>query len=382
MSVSPTLLDPSSAAIFTRNSYPAQQIPTDNRIPFQAFLPTFGDLPQDKSPQSSGSLSGEDLQALGQEIQQPKPEIQAEDPFDVRLGFGYVPQFHEEAATPQIGQTQPEQKVPSFGGQRLDLMGQHQSPHLPGVEAVVQKAATQHPIESGNTSLQPLQTSSLLQNWDPSLDTNTVVQSSLGKNPKESDVTQVPVKEDINVSQESPSSSFSTPFPLGSNVSLLQSQGMGEGTSSYTGTSLISQVLNHVPYETLQQEGTHRFQIQLHPKELGEIQVDLTVSKEGKLQAAFSGAAQALEVLQQGTHLLCSALQQEGFEVQQEAFSFNSNPSFQQESQGKEAKPQPGIGATSAYASPTPSLSSLTQGMGLHQLYQSQGTGLSVNVSV
>ncbi|MGL4426351.1 MAG: flagellar hook-length control protein FliK [Alphaproteobacteria bacterium] len=153
-----------------------------------------------------------------------------------------------------------------------------------------------------------------------------------------------------------------------------------ETTNRLNSRTMVSQIVDQIPYEALKTEGQQHFKLQIHPKELGEVQVHLVVMEQGKLQATFSGSPYTMDLLQQGSDLLCESLKKEGFDALSENFSFTSDQSFQR---GFERE---------AFATPTlhPLGQSAQQDAiqldrlesSMRQLFQHQGSGLSVSLNV
>ncbi len=153
-----------------------------------------------------------------------------------------------------------------------------------------------------------------------------------------------------------------------------------ETTNRLNSRTMVSQIVDQIPYEALKTEGQQHFKLQIHPKELGEVQVHLVMMEQGKLQATFSGSPYTMDLLQQGSDLLCESLKKEGFDALSENFSFTSDQSFQR---GFERE---------AFATPTlhPLGQSAQQDAiqldrlesSMRQLFQHQGSGLSVSLNV
>ncbi|MGL4825578.1 MAG: flagellar hook-length control protein FliK, partial [Alphaproteobacteria bacterium] len=153
-----------------------------------------------------------------------------------------------------------------------------------------------------------------------------------------------------------------------------------ETTNRLNSRAMVSQIVDQIPYEALKTEGQQHFKLQIHPKELGEVQVHLVMMEQGKLQATFSGSPYTMDLLQQSSDLLCESLKKEGFDALSENFSFTSDQSFQK---GFERE-----------ASATPALLNLDQSAqqdaiqldrlesSMRQLFQHQGSGLSVSLNV
>ena len=383
MSISPLLFEPLGTSNLV-GSYPTfkptPQSSTENLLAFQALLTPLSETPNSNPSQPAETTPGKVFQ-----FHEQSAKTDPEEPFDVRLGIGYVPQFNQQPPLSTGGgeETLTDQTRQTFGAQRLDLMAQNPDTYLlPGLENVVQQKGLKTPTESKTASLKTFQTSSLLQDWRPNLETSFENQKTdtQVRDIESNTLNTLHEQHPVPVHDTLPKTVLN-PFHSGQTQDFFQVQ-LKEGTSSPQGQAVIAQVLEHLPSNVVQQEGSQQFKIQLHPKELGEIQIHVTVSEGGNLQAAFSGATKALEALQQGTQLLCNALQQQGFQVQPEAFSFSSNLSFQQESKGKESGSQSKVGMVASYQQHQPAMATVMADSNLNQWYRSQGTGLNVNLSV
>ncbi|MGL5784381.1 MAG: flagellar hook-length control protein FliK [Alphaproteobacteria bacterium] len=153
-----------------------------------------------------------------------------------------------------------------------------------------------------------------------------------------------------------------------------------EATTSSNSRVMVSQIVDRIPYEALQTEGQQHFKLQIHPKELGEVQVHLVMMEQGKLHATFSGLPYAIDLLQQSSDLLCESLKKEGFDALSENFSFTSDQSFQRGFE-REAFVTPSLHPLGQIAQQDQvQLDRLESSM--RQLLQHQGSGLSVSLNV
>ncbi|MGL5719365.1 MAG: flagellar hook-length control protein FliK [Alphaproteobacteria bacterium] len=153
-----------------------------------------------------------------------------------------------------------------------------------------------------------------------------------------------------------------------------------ETTNRLNSRAMVSQIVDQIPYESLKTEGQQHFKLQIHPKELGEVQVHLVMMEQGKLQATFSGSPYTMDLLQQSSDLLCESLKKEGFDALSENFSFTSDQSFQRGFE-REAFATPPLHPLGQSAQQDAiQLDRLESSM--RQLFQHQGSGLSVSLNV
>jgi Flagellar hook-length control protein FliK len=144
--------------------------------------------------------------------------------------------------------------------------------------------------------------------------------------------------------------------------------------------AIVNQIADQIPYEALKIEGQQHFKLQIHPKELGEVQVHLVLMEQGKVHATFSGSAYTMDLLQQGANLLCDSLTKEGFDALSENFSFTSDQSFQRgfEREGAVAP----TSLTLDHSIQQSVLQSDRLEASIRQLLQHQGSGLNVSLTI